>query len=432
MDVILGDMALSRGRWKVLDTEGWLDTPGFEVPSVQRLRHGSLAGPGRATGRTIKITGRVENTDHEQQIRDRNMLAGLFRDGGLVPMSATLGGLKLSTEVRLIDQITFQPSSFAYSTWEISLYAQDPWLFTDWRETLLRPLGSGVGFEFPPFSGARMNTSGNLITDPTGLDLQITEYRLQTNPGWNLDGGEWVRAGGVDETNEIQLEHSAESLYTDIDLVPGTRYELGTEVQLDTGTAGVRFAIRYALADGSQKYAGDSTEPYGNEEHYTAIAAGGWRQVTRWWDVPEDAVTASLAIQINNVVDATEVRVQSPSARTTEPVISFGSEVGTTDWVWNDGNAESYPQFEVTGNFPGGFSVGMGGRRVTYPWPTYPDMPVLVDMAGSLSVSGVDQSQQVSERGWSSVPPSSIATPYIHAIQGGTGWATVRHRDTYI
>lgn len=272
MDVIVGDMALSRGRWKVLDTEGWLDTPGFEVPSVERLRHGSLAGPGRATGRTIKISGRVENTDHAQQVRDRNMLAGLFRDGGLVPMSVQLGELKLHTEVRLIDRVTFQPSSFAYSRWELSLYAEDPWLFSAWRESILRPLGVGVGLEYPILSQ---------------------------------------------------------------DLGKG-------------------------------------------------------------------------------------------------PVVTFGTEVSTQEWVWNDGNADSYPQFEVVGNFPGGFSVGLGDSRVTYPWPTFPDMPVLVDMSGALSVSGVDQTQQLSERNWSKIGPESIGSPFITTIQGGTGWATVRHRDTYI
>lgn len=113
-------------------------------------------------------------------------------------------------------------------------------------------------------------------------------------------------------------------------------------------------------------------------------------------------------------------------------VIAFGSAVSTDEWVWNEGNAPSAPVFEVTADAPGGFSVGLGTKRVTYPWPTFPDIPVVVDMAGAVTVGGVDQSHLLGERGWSTVPPRGIETPTFAFLQGGTGWAVVRHRDTYI
>lgn len=112
-------------------------------------------------------------------------------------------------------------------------------------------------------------------------------------------------------------------------------------------------------------------------------------------------------------------------------VISFGSAVSTDEWIWNEGNAESAPVFTVTADSPG-FAVGVGDNRVTYPWPTFLDIPVTVDMAGAVYVGGVDQSHLLGERRWGTVPPGSIESVRFEFLNGGTGWATVRHRDTFI
>ena len=112
-------------------------------------------------------------------------------------------------------------------------------------------------------------------------------------------------------------------------------------------------------------------------------------------------------------------------------VITFGTAVASDEWVWNDGNADSAPVFEVTAESQG-FAVGLGDKRVTYPWPTFPDVPVTVDMAGALTVGGVDQSHLLGERVWSSVPPDSMERPFFEFLRGGEGWAVVRHRDTFI
>ena len=113
-------------------------------------------------------------------------------------------------------------------------------------------------------------------------------------------------------------------------------------------------------------------------------------------------------------------------------VISYGAAVDSDSPIWNDGNADSWPIFEITADAPGGFAVGLGARRVTFPWPTFPDMPVRVDMSGSVSVSGVDQSHMLGERDWGHVAPHSVENPSFSFLQGGSGWAVVRHRDTYI
>lgn len=112
-------------------------------------------------------------------------------------------------------------------------------------------------------------------------------------------------------------------------------------------------------------------------------------------------------------------------------VISYGSAVSSDEWVWNDGNAVSFPVFTVHAS-SSGFSVGLGDRRVTYPHATFPDVPVTVDMAGAVTVGGVDQSHLLGARGWASVQPGSMESPHFSFLQDGNGWATVRHRDTYI
>lgn len=114
------------------------------------------------------------------------------------------------------------------------------------------------------------------------------------------------------------------------------------------------------------------------------------------------------------------------------PVVTFGTAVDTDDLVWNDGNADSWARFTVTGNFPGGVALSVDGHRVTYPWPTFPDIPVTVDMAGAVTVGGVDQSHLLGERDWAPVPARSISKVALQPLQGGTGWATVQHRDTYM
>lgn len=114
------------------------------------------------------------------------------------------------------------------------------------------------------------------------------------------------------------------------------------------------------------------------------------------------------------------------------PIITFGTEVQETAYIWNDGNADSAPVFTVIADTPAGFSVGLRGERVTYPWPTFKNAPITVDMAGAITVGGQDQTHKVGERGWTSVAPQSIETPQFRFLSGGSGWATVTFRDTYI
>lgn len=113
-------------------------------------------------------------------------------------------------------------------------------------------------------------------------------------------------------------------------------------------------------------------------------------------------------------------------------IITFGSEIEHDERIWNDGNTESQPVFEVWADSPSGFRVGLDGHVVEWSGLCLPDVPVLVDMTGSVTVGGHDQSSQLVRRDWASIPAQSISSPTFELLQGGRGFARVRHRDTYI
>lgn len=260
------------GAPSLVDISGWYGGVSITSNSTDRLGFGEFLAQGRGTARVLTLTVNQYAKDESVRRHYRRAWSGAFHNGGEALMTVNWDGLELSTTVVQDGEIAFTDSDPWGVRVQIPLRAADPHLYGEWRSSTLRPVGVGVGLEYPAF--------------------------------------------GVDK------------------------------------------------------------------------GAG--------------------------------------------PVLTYGSAIQTYEYVWNDGNADSFPQFEVIGEFPGGFVAGLGDQRVTYPWPTFPDMPVLVDMSGALSVSGVDQSHMLGGRGWASVAPSSIEIPTFEALQGGTGWATVRHRDTYI
>lgn len=213
----VGGMPLNDGGWKILDTEGLLDSPGFEVPSVERLRHGALSGLGRATGRTIKIIGRVETRDQVQQMTARNQLMSLFRGGAQVPLSVDMGGLQLGTDVQLIDRVTFEPSSVYYARWELSLYSADSFLCAPARISYSFPVGIGVGLGFDLFSTGGVLTYGSAVDADQDVQNHGTETSYPSMYVYgDLPGGFSIRAAGktilwpwpVDEGRPVRIEHT--------------------------------------------------------------------------------------------------------------------------------------------------------------------------------------------------------------------------------
>lgn len=421
-------------RWFVEDVDGWYGGSGLRGGATPSYNHGTFLSRGFREGRTLTLHGWVENVDTDTRDWQERNISGMLWDGMTGELTCDDGNAVMTTRVRLDGPPQVVPIGVRDLQFQVPLVSESPFLYGDWREFSLDPPGVGVGFEFPPFTGGVMPSKTNGITDPLGLDPTITSYRTTTSPGWEAVNGEWVKTEDISGNNAMRLNPDADSFYSDIPLIPGKRYRLTVEVYLDAGTAQVRFAPRATLDDGSQSYTGDGPEAGGDPGHFTDVeGTGEWVEVTRWWDAPENGVAASFDVQINSVSGASEVKFRNPTVRSTEPIITFGTErVRGEHFVWNDGNADSHPRFTVHADSPGGFSVGLADRLVTYPWPTYADVPVTVDMEGALFVGGRDQTHLLHERNWSKVPPRAIDTPVFRFLQGGRGFCTVAHRDTYI
>ena len=252
---------------------GWAGGVGVRQDSIDRLGHGSFPTPSFRTGRTITLKVLFERDTRGELLQLERDVSGLFHDGGYGSLTVIADSQELSCSVCLDGDVKpVVHLDGGYIEAEIPLKSPDPWLYSPFRESILRPVGAGVGLEYPLFSR---------------------------------------------------------------DLGKG-------------------------------------------------------------------------------------------------PVLTFGTAVDTTEPVWNDGNATSYPRFVITADAPGGFAITLNGKRVAFPWPVFSDSPVVVDMSGSVTVSGVDQSHLLSDRGWSGVEPGGVAYPSFDLLRGGTGWATVQHRDTYI
>ena len=262
----------SDSEWYVEDVAGWYGGSGVRGDVTARLGHGDFVERGYREGRVLTLHGTVVCASSDIRDWQERNLSGMAGDGDWCEVTCDDGNAELSTRVRLDGAPQIVKLGTQALRFQVPLRTEMPFLYSAWRESTLRPIGAGVGLEFPPFAR---------------------------------------------------------------DLGQG-------------------------------------------------------------------------------------------------PVVTFGTAVSTDEWVWNDGNADSWPVFDVVADAPGGFAVGLGDKRVTYPWPTFPDIPVSVDMAGAVTVAGVDQSHLLGERGWASVAPQSMESPSFEFLQGGNGWATVRHRDTYI
>lgn len=103
----------------------------------------------------------------------------------------------------------------------------------------------------------------------------------------------------------------------------------------------------------------------------------------------------------------------------------------------NHGNATAYPVITVEGAFPSGFRLILAGDgparwEATYRGEVFPAAPVVVDMAGSIAIGGIDQSWALHDPHWGGVRPGGGVAAAIEAISSGSGTATVTLRSTYL
>lgn len=115
-----------------------------------------------------------------------------------------------------------------------------------------------------------------------------------------------------------------------------------------------------------------------------------------------------------------------------EQIIWFGEATNTQALLPNDGNANAHPVFEVQVDDGSGFRLTDGQRSVEWIGSCTRSVPVIVDMAGSVTVNGMDRSSQLTQRGWMSIPPHGSISVWLETLSGGTGSAQAIVRDTHI
>lgn len=414
-------------RWFVEDVDGWYGGSGLRGGATPSYNHGTFLSRGFREGRTLTLHGWVENIDADTRDWQERNISGMLWDGMTGELTCDDGNAVMTTRVRLDGPPQVVPIGVRDLQFQVPLVSESPFLYGDWREFSLDPPGLGVGFEFPPFSGGRMTVGENVIVDPQG----------GASWSWNDKGKYWTCPAVQGGTTQFNASPNTGSVYDSNLLEPDAMYVISFEVWVDSvgPDTAARTAIYFKRTDGTTSFVGDATEEGGDDTHWqTPIVAGQWNKITRHWRAPDDVLSGSFSPQLMyGAEDATEVRLRNPSVQVTDPIITFGTErVRGEHFVWNDGNADSHPRFTVHADSPGGFSVGLADRLVTYPWPTYADVPVTVDMEGALFVGGRDQTHLLHERNWSKVPPRAIDTPVFRFLQGGRGFCTVAHRDTYI
>jgi hypothetical protein len=106
----------------------------------------------------------------------------------------------------------------------------------------------------------------------------------------------------------------------------------------------------------------------------------------------------------------------------------------TIQTVKNNGNADAWPTFVVTGDYFSGFSVEDNlGKVITYAGMVTFSAPVIIDTAkGTATQNGVDKTTLVNRRDWFSIPAGATIQPTFTPIQNGSGWCDIMYRDTWI
>ena len=112
-------------------------------------------------------------------------------------------------------------------------------------------------------------------------------------------------------------------------------------------------------------------------------------------------------------------------------VVSFGDTVASEAILSNSGTATAYPVYVATGDWPSGFTIRQGGGLVTFAASCSADSPVTVDMAGSVTVGGLDGTHLCTRAVWAGVAPGGSVEPKLSAPQG-LGWADATIKPTWL
>ncbi|WP_347042015.1 hypothetical protein [Brachybacterium nesterenkovii] len=238
--VKVGGLSLTDAPWDAGTIDGWLDSPGAQVPSTPRIRHGDVAGVSRWAGRTIKIEGLLHTRDCDQQQAERDRLVGLFYDGQSQLVEVTHGGVATSGRFQAIDRVDFYPITPTVAEWTLSLYSEEPWLYAATQHVSVAAAGSGIGLVYPLYTPSGVLSYGKPSDATTGV---LTNHG--TADAWPIF---WPRGDMPTGFRIIQDGHVIEW---------GGSMTTATPVAVDTG----RSAVEMAGTDVSHYLSRDDFQP---------------------------------------------------------------------------------------------------------------------------------------------------------------------------
>lgn len=169
-------------RFVLTELAGWYGGVGVRGESMDRLGHGTIGGRKWRGARALTLKGHVDVSAPEDRDRVMRDLSGVLWDGLEGTLTATVDGLTLSCPVTIDGEPGIVPSGIASVVVQLPLASSDPWLFGEWRTSTLRPVGAGVGLEYPLFSGDL--GAGPVLTFGSAIDTDVLVWNDGNTDAW--------------------------------------------------------------------------------------------------------------------------------------------------------------------------------------------------------------------------------------------------------
>lgn len=154
------------GRDLLTGLAGWSGGVGVRSDVVERISHGEFATTSDRTGRSLTVDMLLERGDRAELWRLERAASGLFSDGGYGSLMVAQDGAQLECKVRLDGEVKVAVNlDGGFLTVQVPLRSPLPFLYGPWRESILRPVGAGVGLEFPLLKGGVLGFGSAVAQD---------------------------------------------------------------------------------------------------------------------------------------------------------------------------------------------------------------------------------------------------------------------------
>ncbi|WIY84338.1 hypothetical protein [Propionimicrobium sp. PCR01-08-3] len=474
----------------VLTDAAGLDGTSSELTKEDLLGDGAAIGNMRRPGREVTLEGTLVGS--EDQVKSAlARIPGLFSDKQLGTLEEDRDGAVRTCQVVLDGQpkvsAVFNDEE-SVADWQLPLFAPDPHLYGSPRQTLLHPVGSGVGLQYPLFAPkvTTRESRRNLMVYPRTTasravgDASVSAGASQN--GWGVaatraivvaDGGVPSGSGYVSQIRPSGAGRAATGLHLAITdpsafgAAEGVTYTGSIYVRTSIDIS-IRAALRFLKQ--TAPVVGNLKQEYGDPQ---LVRAGQWVRLSVSSNAPATTTNAQVFLYAAAVTDFPAgttldldaclieqsdvlgdyfdgAKASTPEHRyawagtpdasesiefevTRGPsILSFGAARNVQRQLTNDGNATAYPTFTVEVDDGSGFRLTDGEHVVEWVGACSKTVPVTVDMGGTVTVNGLDRSVQLSRADWFGVPPHGSITVRLETLQGGTGSALATVRDTWI